>query len=33
MNEFGITSLILGVVVLVFALWVKPTEKHQHSAK
>lgn len=30
MNEFGMLSLIIGAVVLVFALWVKPTSNH-HS--
>lgn len=33
MNEFGITSLVVGVVFLAFALWVKPTNSHQNSVK
>ena len=28
MNEFGIISLIVGIFVLAFALWVKPTKTH-----
>ena len=31
MNEFGIISLVLGISTLLFALWVKPTEKHSHK--
>jgi len=33
MTEFGIISLIMGISALAFALWVKPTETHNHSTK
>jgi len=33
MNEFEITSLVISVLALTFAIWVKPTKKHHHSVK
>ena len=33
MNEFGIVSLVMGIGFLIFAIWVKPTKTHHHSAK
>ena len=33
MTEFEITTLVMGVLAITFALWVKPTNKHQHSTK
>ncbi len=33
MTEFEITTLVMGVSALIFALWVKPTNTHNHSIK
>jgi len=33
MTEFGIISLIIGLSVFIFALWVKPTDTYHHSTK
>ena len=31
MTEFEITTLVMGVLAIVFALWVKPTQQHKHT--
>lgn len=33
MTEFEITTLVMGVLAIAFALWVKPTNTHHHSVK
>jgi len=32
MTEFEITTLVMGVFAIAFAIWVKPTKTH-HSVK
>ena len=27
MTSFGITTIVIGIMALIFALWVKPTKK------
>ena len=27
MTSFGITTIVIGIAALIFALWVKPTDK------
>jgi hypothetical protein len=28
MTEFEITTLVMGIFSIIFAIWVKPTKKH-----
>ena len=31
MTSFGITTIVIGVMALIFALWVKPTTQNKHK--
>ena len=33
MTSFGITTIVIGALALIFALWVKPTNTHHNTTK